>query len=48
MRFAEQWTSSTVVSTRDLTPSIREIVLEPDVAVTTCAPGSHINVALLI
>lgn len=48
MRFAEQWTSSTIVSTRDLTPSIREIVLEPDVAVTTCTPGSHINVAVMI
>ncbi|WP_322517840.1 PDR/VanB family oxidoreductase [Rhodopseudomonas palustris] len=48
MRFAEHWTSSTVVSTRDLTPSIREIVLEPDVAVTACPPGSHINVAVLI
>lgn len=48
MRFAEQWTSSTVVSTRNLTSLIREIVLEPDVAVTTCAPGSHINVAVMI
>ncbi|RED30530.1 vanillate demethylase subunit B [Rhodopseudomonas thermotolerans] len=48
MRFAEQWTSSTVVSTRDLTPSIREIVLEPEAAVAACPPGSHINVAVLI
>jgi vanillate O-demethylase ferredoxin subunit len=48
MRFAEHWTSSTVVATRELTPTIREIVLQPDAPIASYPPGSHINVALLI
>ena len=48
MRFAEHWSQATVVATRDLAPTIREITLEPDVAVNSWAPGSHISVAVLI
>lgn len=48
MRFAEHWSSATVVATRDLAPTIREIVLKPDMPVAAWPPGSHINVALLI
>ena len=48
MRFAEHWGPATVVATRDLSATIREIVLKPDATVTSYAPGSHINVAVLI
>ncbi|MGP9809977.1 PDR/VanB family oxidoreductase [Rhodopseudomonas sp. NSM] len=48
MRFAEHWSSATVMATRDLAPTIREIVLKPDAPATTWPPGSHINVSLLI
>ncbi|NVN87566.1 MAG: oxidoreductase [Rhodopseudomonas sp.] len=48
MRFADQWTSSTVTAIRDLAPSIREIVLQPDTPMPSWRPGSHINVSLLI
>ncbi|MCG6203774.1 PDR/VanB family oxidoreductase [Rhodopseudomonas sp. HC1] len=48
MRFAEHWSHATVVATRDLAPSIREMTLKPDVAVGNWAPGSHISVTVLI
>jgi ferredoxin-NADP reductase len=48
MRFAEHWMWATVDSTRDVTPGIREIVLQPDAQVAPCPVGSHINVSLLI
>jgi len=48
MRFAEHWTNSTVVAIRDLAPTIREIVLQPDAPIASYPPGSHINVALPI
>ncbi|WP_420135829.1 PDR/VanB family oxidoreductase [Rhodopseudomonas sp.] len=48
MRFAEHWSHATVVATRDLAPTIREIILEPDVPTGHWAPGSHISVAVLI
>ncbi len=48
MRFAEHWTGCRVAATRDITPRIREITLQPDAPVASCPPGSHINVSLLI
>ncbi|ABD06614.1 vanillate O-demethylase oxidoreductase [Rhodopseudomonas palustris HaA2] len=48
MRFAEHWSFATVMATRDLAPTIREIVLKPDAPVGTWPPGSHINIAVLV
>lgn len=48
MRFAEHWSQATVIATRDLAPTIREITLKPEAPAGTWAPGSHISVALLI
>ena len=48
MRFAEHWSPATVVATRDLCPTIREIVLRPAVPVASYAPGSHINVSVMV
>ncbi len=49
MGFAEIWTQCTVHAIRDVTPTIREIVLKPDnVESTPVAVGSHIQVALSI
>lgn len=48
MRFVETWTSATLLSTRDLAPDIREFLLRPDAPVATWAPGSHINVGVMI
>ena len=46
MRFVETWTSATLVTTRDLTPDIREFLLRSDDPIATFAPGSHINVGI--
>ena len=49
MRFARKWTTCRVHAVRDLTPAIREIVLRPEQSgVENYAPGSHVNVAVLI
>src|SRR6187402_1897236 len=48
MRFAEHWTGCSVAATRDVTPGIREITLQPDTPVAPYPLGSHINVSLLI
>jgi len=49
MRFAETWSGCTVARIRDITPSIREFVLQPDQHdISTAAVGSHIQVALTI
>jgi len=48
MRFAEHWTPGTVTALRDLAPSIREFVLQPDTPMPAWRPGSHINVGVLI
>lgn len=49
MRFAETWTQCKVAAVRDVTPTIREIVLQPDnVDITSAAIGSHIQVGLAI
>ncbi|MGJ4895652.1 MULTISPECIES: PDR/VanB family oxidoreductase [unclassified Bradyrhizobium] len=48
MRFQDNWSPATLVSTRDLAPGIREFILRPDGYV--CAPypvGSHIKVGVL-
>jgi vanillate O-demethylase ferredoxin subunit len=49
MRFAQKWTSCTLQGIRDLTPSIRELVLRPEGSgVENYAVGSHISVGVLI
>lgn len=48
MRHQDLWTGATLESTKDLTPSIREFVLRPDVDLPFYPPGSHINVKVMI
>jgi vanillate O-demethylase ferredoxin subunit len=49
MRFIETWTAATLVSTRDLAPSIREFVIRPDAFDGAAYPvGSHINIGVTI
>jgi len=49
MRFAEQWSWSTVESIRDVTPTIREFRLRPENGRVPPYPaGSHIGVTVLI
>lgn len=49
MRFAETWTQCTVHAVRDVTSSIREIVLRPDnFEITSAAIGSHIQVGVTV
>jgi len=49
MRFAQNWTTCTVVGTRDVAPAIREFVLRPEgTSLETYAIGSHVNVGVLI
>ena len=48
MRFAEHWSHATVVAMRDLSSTVREITLKPDLPAANWAPGSHISVAVLI
>ena len=49
MRFAEQWSWCTVEAIRDVTPTIREFHLRPEIGRgAPCPPGSHVTVALLI
>jgi ferredoxin-NADP reductase len=48
MRFAHTWSGATVVSIRDVAPSVREFLLRPDDgSVRPYAVGSHINVAVI-
>jgi ferredoxin-NADP reductase len=49
MRFAQKWTKCTVDVTRDVTSTVREIVLRPEGAGTEpYAIGGHVNVGVLI
>jgi vanillate O-demethylase ferredoxin subunit len=49
MRFVETWIPATLVSTRDLSPGIREFLILPDRFDGTAYPvGSHINVSVTI
>ena len=49
MRFAQNWTTCTVVGIRDVAPAIREFVLRPEgTNVENYAVGSHVNVGVLI
>ncbi|MGN8544795.1 PDR/VanB family oxidoreductase [Bradyrhizobium sp. 13971] len=49
MRFIESWTPATLVATRDLTPSIRELLIKPENFDGAAYPvGSHINIAVTI
>ena len=48
MRYALQWGSGHVRAIHDLTPSIREFLLEPAGEVVPYGPGSHINLNLLV
>ncbi|WP_407185232.1 PDR/VanB family oxidoreductase [Bradyrhizobium centrosematis] len=49
MRFIEAWSPATLVSTRDLSPGIREFLIRPDQFDGAAYPvGSHINVSVTI
>lgn len=48
MRLDPHWTGAIVRGTRDLTQSIREILLEPDCGALPYPPGSHLRVRVLI
>lgn len=49
MRFIETWTPATLLETRELSPTIRELLIRPDAwAGATYPVGSHIDVAVLI
>ncbi|MFK4385449.1 MULTISPECIES: PDR/VanB family oxidoreductase [Bradyrhizobium] len=49
MRFIETWTPATLVTTRDLTPNVREFLIKPDQFEAAAYPvGSHINVSITI
>jgi len=49
MRFLETWIPATLVSTRDLSPGIREFLIRPDQFDGAAYPvGSHINVSVAI
>lgn len=47
MRSSQAWTEATVVSIRDLTPTVREIRLRPDGGAAPWEPGSHLQVQVL-
>jgi dimethylamine monooxygenase subunit B len=48
MRFAHQWSTATVLATRDVAASVREFLLRPDDGdARTYAVGSHINVGVI-
>ena len=49
MRFIETWSPATLVSTRDLSPDIREFLIRPDQFDGAAYPvGSHINISVTI
>ncbi|MGL3210834.1 PDR/VanB family oxidoreductase [Bradyrhizobium sp. BR 1433] len=49
MRFIETWTSATLIATRDLTSSIREFLIRPEIFDGAAYPvGSHIDVAVTV
>ncbi len=49
MRFIETWTPATLLETRDLTPGIREFLIQPDQLAGAAYPvGSHINIVVTI
>ena len=43
-----EWRDGVVRATRDLTPAIRLIEIEPSGAFVAASPGSHINISVLI
>jgi dimethylamine monooxygenase subunit B len=49
MRFAHTWSTATVLTTRDVTPQVREFLLRPDAAeARPYAIGSHLNVTVFV
>lgn len=46
MRWAETWISASLLATRDLTPGVREFLLQPETPVASFPPGSHIRVGV--
>ncbi|WOH80555.1 PDR/VanB family oxidoreductase [Bradyrhizobium sp. BEA-2-5] len=49
MRFIETWTPATLIATRDLTSSIREFLIRPEIFDGAAYPvGSHIDVAVTV
>src|SRR5271163_5327750 len=43
-----EWRDGMVCATRDLTPAIRLIEIEPSSGFVAASPGSHINVSVMI
>lgn len=48
MRNTQAWTEAFVQSTRDVTPTVREITLRPAAGAAPHAPGSHLQVQVLV
>lgn len=48
MRATNNWTDAVIASFRDVTPTVREFTLEPSGPVLAHAPGSHLQVQLLV
>ncbi|MGE0630479.1 MAG: 2Fe-2S iron-sulfur cluster-binding protein [Hyphomicrobiaceae bacterium] len=48
MRHQDLWTDAVVVSVTDVASSVREIRFRPDVMLPSYAPGSHLDVTVLV
>ncbi len=48
MRYALTWSTARIANIRDVAPTIREFTLVPEEGARPYAPGSHINVAVVI
>ncbi len=48
MKTALNWLEARVRAVRDLTPTVREICIEPAQGITAFAPGSHVQVQVLV
>ncbi len=46
MRSSQSWLDATVLATRDLTPTVRELSLQPAGPVVAHAPGSHLQLQI--
>ena len=48
MNYAQNWTEAILVSTCDVTPTVREFTLRPVAGVLPYSPGGHLQVQLLV
>jgi ferredoxin-NADP reductase len=48
MRYTQNWTEAIVQSLRDITPTVREFALRPADGAVSHAPGSHLQVQLVV